>query len=164
MPKSAAVATKRIGALEQRRNNNVRRLLVAATREVNLHITTQLQRRGYAGTRPGHAALLANLDIGGNTISEVAERAAISKQAMARLAVELEELGLIDRTASASDARAVDLTLTRTGRALVRASVAIVDRLEKELEDALGTRSLATLKRGLALLAHRANPRTSMKP
>src|SRR5271156_2582695 len=84
-------------ALEKHRDNNVRRLLVAATRSINRHITLELQRRGYERTRPGHSALLANLDFQGNSVTEIAERAQISKQAMARLAVELEELGFITR-------------------------------------------------------------------
>jgi DNA-binding MarR family transcriptional regulator len=143
-------------ALEKRRDNNVRRLLVAATRAINRHITFELQRRGYEGTRPGHSALLANLDVHGNSVTEIAERAHISKQAMARLAVELEEMGLITREPSESDGRMLMLRFTRTGKALVRASVAIVDDFEVALAAKIGARSLATLKRGLAAIAERA--------
>jgi hypothetical protein len=77
-------ATRTDEALEKSRDSNIRRLLVAATRAVNRHITAELQRRGYEKTRPGHAALLANLDLDGNSVTEIAERAQISKQAMAR--------------------------------------------------------------------------------
>lgn len=140
-------------ALEKHRHNNVRRLLVAATRSLNRHITNELQRRGYENTRPGHAALLANLDFTGNTVTEIAEHAQISKQAMARLAVELEEMGLITREPSASDGRALILRFTRSGKALVRASVAIVDELERDLVRKVGARSLSSLKRGLSAIA-----------
>src|SRR5579872_7014639 len=84
-------------AFERHRDNNLRRLLAAASRALNRHITEELHRRGYEDTRPGHAALLANLDFAGNSVTEIAERAQISKQAMARLAVELEEMGIISR-------------------------------------------------------------------
>jgi DNA-binding MarR family transcriptional regulator len=139
-------------ALEKHRDNNVRRLLVGATRSINRHITLELQQRGYERTRPGHAALLANLDFQGNSVTEIAERAHISKQAMARLAVELEDIGLITREPSAADGRMLMLRFTRSGKALVRASVAIVDEFEAALASKIGERSLATLKRGLAAI------------
>ena len=142
-------------ALEKHRDNNVRRLLVAATRSINRHITLALQQRGYEQTRPGHSALLANLDFRGNSVTEIAERAHISKQAMARLAVELEEMGLITREPSESDGRMLMLCFTRSGKALVRASVAIVDEFEAALEVQIGKRALATLKRGLAAIVDR---------
>jgi DNA-binding MarR family transcriptional regulator len=142
-------------ALEKHRNNNVRRLLVAATRTVNRHITSELQRRGYEHTRPGHSALLANLDFNGSSVTEIAERAQISKQAMARLAVELEEMGLITREQSETDGRALMLRYTRLGKVVVRASVAIVDEFERELARRVGARSLSTLKRTLTQIAGR---------
>jgi DNA-binding MarR family transcriptional regulator len=140
-------------ALERRRNYSVRRLLVTATRMMNRHITHELQRRGYGKTRPGHAALLANLDLEGNTVTEIAERAQISKQAMARLAVELEEMGLITREPSSTDGRALLLRYTRAGRVFVRATLTIVDDFEKDLMAKIGSRSLATLKRALTEIA-----------
>ena len=145
-----AVRTDR--TLEKQRDNNIRRLLVAATRAINRHITSELQQRGYEHTRPGHAALLANLDLEGNSVTEIADRAHISKQAMARLAVELEEMGLITREPSESDGRMLMLRFTRSGKMLVRASVLIVDNVESELTRKVGARSLANLKKSLAAI------------
>jgi DNA-binding MarR family transcriptional regulator len=133
----------------------MRRLLVAATRTLNRHITEELERRGYAHTRPGHAALLANLDLEGNSVTEIAERAHMSRQAMSRLAVELEEMGLITRVQSETDARALMLRFTRVGKVLVRASVAIVDEFERELIGVVGPRALATVKRTLEVIVER---------
>lgn len=142
------------GAFEKHRAANLRRLLAGATRALNRHITKELQRRGYHDTRPGHAALLANLDFTGNSVTEVAERAQISKQAMARLAVELEELGIISRKADGSDKRALTLSFTKRGRDLIRATVAIVDEIESELAGEIGDRSMSTLKRALDAVTH----------
>lgn len=142
--------------LERHRDNNLRRLLVAATRSVNRHITAELQRRGYERTRPGHAALLANLDFDGNSVTEVADRAQISKQAIAKLAVELEEMGIISRRPSRTDGRALVLCFTVTGKRLVRTSLTIVDELEQDLKESVGSRTLATLKNGLAAITRLA--------
>ena len=140
-------------SLEKHRDKNVRRLLVAATRSINRHITLELQQRGYERTRPGHAALLANLDFQGNSVTEIADRAHISKQAMANLAIELEDMGLITRKPSDSDGRMLMLRFTRAGKALVRASVGIVDEFEAALSAKIGERTFAALKRGLAAIA-----------
>lgn len=139
--------------LEKHRDNNLRRLLAAATRALNRRITAELHRRGYTDTRPGHAALLANLDFSGNSVTEIAERAQISKQAMARLAVELEEMGIISRRASGTDKRALKLSFTPLGKDLIRSTVTIVDQAERELASEIGARSMATLKRSLAAIA-----------
>lgn len=141
------------GALARHRDNNLRRLLVAATRALNRRITAELHRRGYEDARPGHAALLANLDYTGNSVTEIAERAQISKQAMARLALELEEMGIISRRASETDKRALILSFTRRGRDLVRSTVAIVDAAERDLARDIGDRSMMQLKRSLAAVA-----------
>jgi DNA-binding MarR family transcriptional regulator len=141
------------GAFERHRDQNLRRLLAAATRALNRHITRELHRQGYRDTRPGHAALLANLDLAGNSVTEVAERAQISKQAMARLAVELEDMGIISRRVDGSDKRALTLSFTKRGRDLIRSTVAVVDEVERDLARQIGERSMATLKRSLATVA-----------
>ncbi|MGH7661291.1 MAG: MarR family winged helix-turn-helix transcriptional regulator [Vulcanimicrobiaceae bacterium] len=141
------------GAFERHRDTNLRRLLVAATRALNRHITQELNRQGYRDTRPGHAALLANLDLAGNSVTEVAERAQISKQAMARLAVELEDMGIISRRVDGSDKRALTLSFTKRGRDLIKSTVSIVDEIERELSQAIGDRSMTTLKRSLVTVA-----------
>jgi len=98
---------------------------------------------------------LANLDFNGSSVTEIAERAQISKQAMARLAVELEDMGLITREPSETDRRALMLRFTRIGKVLVRTSVAIVDELERELARKVGARALSMLKRTLSEIAER---------
>jgi hypothetical protein len=47
------------------------------------------------------------------------------------------------------------LRFTRLGKTLVRASVIIVNDVERELEGSIGARSLDTLKRGLAAIVER---------
>ena len=140
--------------LEKHRDQNLRRLLAAATRALNRRITEELRRRGYKDTRPGHAALLANLDFSGNSVTEIAERAQISKQAMARLAVELEEMGIIARRVDGEDKRALSVSFTRLGKELIRSTVTIVDQAERDLAREIGTRSMTSLKRSLAAITH----------
>lgn len=125
--------------IQQHREMNVRLLLIRATRCANRQIALELQRRGFPEMRAGHSVLLANLTTHGNSVTELAERAQISKQSMSRLAVELEGLGLITRRRSKKDARALLLCFTTKGVRLVRATVQIVTELERDLEMRVGT-------------------------
>ena len=124
-----------------------------STRAVNRRVTAELQRLGFADTRPGHAALLGNLDMAGNSVTEIADRAQLSKQAMARLAVELETLGYVTRRKDASDARALVVCFTPLGRRLIRATVQVVAGIEAELTWKIGARAFTTLRSALGTIS-----------
>jgi DNA-binding MarR family transcriptional regulator len=139
-------------AMEVLREQGLRRLLIGATRSLNGHIGAELAKRGFKNTRPGHSMLLANLDLAGNSVTEVADRANISKQSMARLAIELEEMKLITRRASEEDRRTLVLCFTTRGRALVAETIDVLDRLERDLSGEMGPDVMATMKRGLRII------------
>jgi DNA-binding MarR family transcriptional regulator len=86
------------------RKNNLRQLLLRATRVLNAQIVSALNERGY-DLRSTHTSLLSNLDHQGSTLSVIATRAGMSKQAMGRLADELEQLGYIKSEADPDDGR-----------------------------------------------------------
>jgi len=76
---------------------------------------------------------------------------------MARLAVELEEMGIISRNMNGTDRRALTLKFTKLGRDLIRSTVVIVDQAERDLTREIGARSMTTLKRSLAAIVHLDN-------
>src|ERR1700759_1353992 len=84
-----------LSAIEAGRRRNMRQLLQRATRLVNRHVVDGLHARGYADLRSTHTTLLSNIDLAGSTVTVAAERAGITKQAMGRLASELEDAGYI---------------------------------------------------------------------
>src|SRR5450755_4160500 len=79
-----------LGAIEAGRRSNMRQLLLRASRIVNRHVVEGLHARGYADLRSTHTTLLSNIDLAGSTVTVAADRAGITKQAMGRLATELE--------------------------------------------------------------------------
>ena len=119
-------------------------------RTLNALIEEELQRRGYEKIRPAHGALLANLDLDGNTVTVLAERAEMTKQAMGVLADELVELGYLTRRVDPSDARARILEVTATGHALMLDQFAIIEQIEEQYENVLGERTMDGLRTGLA--------------
>jgi len=90
-PKGAAIVL----TIERERRRNMRQLLLRASRIVNRHVVEGLHARGYTDLRSTHTTLLSNIDLAGSTVTAAAERAGITKQAMGRLATELEDAGYI---------------------------------------------------------------------
>ena len=84
-------SNRTVREVEDKRSRNMRQLLLRASRIVNRHVIEGLQARGYSRLRPTHTTLLSNIDLAGSSVTEAAQRAAITKQAMGRLASELED-------------------------------------------------------------------------
>jgi DNA-binding MarR family transcriptional regulator len=139
-----------LAAIEDGRRRNMRQLLLRASRIVNRHVVEGLQARGYADLRSTHTALLSNIDLAGSTVTAAAGRAGITKQAMGRLAAELEEAGYIRIQGDPDDARARVLQLTRTGKKLMLDSLEVMAELERRYAGSLGRERLAAMLGGLA--------------
>ena len=94
--------------------------------------------------------------LGGSTITVAADRAGITKQAMGRLATELEEAGYIRVTADPKDARARILRLTETGERLMLDSLEVMAELERRYARSIGQRQLTAALGGLAAFVESA--------
>jgi DNA-binding MarR family transcriptional regulator len=140
-----------LGTVEEARRRNMRQLLLRASRIVNRHVVDGLHARGYADLRSTHTTLLSNIDLAGSTVTAAAERAGITKQAMGRLAAELEAAGYIRLRNDPEDARARILQLTKTGKQLMLDSLEVMDELEHRYAGSLGRDRLAAVLQGLAL-------------
>ncbi len=134
-----------LSQLNHRRENNLRQRLLRTSRIINTAIVAGLHRSGFTQLSSTHTALLSNLDLDGNGLTLVAQRAGISKQAMGRLADELVRLKYIKRTRSKTDRRAVKLEFTATGLDLMKQSFAIMDDIEKRCSQRIGKQRLHTL-------------------
>jgi DNA-binding MarR family transcriptional regulator len=140
-----------LGTVEEARRRNMRQLLLRASRIVNRHVVAGLHARGYADLRSTHTTLLSNIDLAGSTVTAAADRAGITKQAMGRLAAELEAAGYVRVQGDPKDARARILQLTRTGKRLMLDSLEVMDELEHRYAASLGRDRLAAVLQGLAL-------------
>ena len=143
--------------IEKKRSRNMRQLLLRTSRIVNRHVVDGLLARGYSGLRSTHTALLSNIDLAGSSVTEAAERAGMTKQAMGRLAAELEEAGYIRIEADPDDARVRVLKLTAEGKALMLDSFEVMTELEQRYARMIGKKQLSALLGGLsAFIAHAA--------
>jgi len=146
-PKGAAIVL----TIERERRRNMRQLLLRASRIVNRHVVEGLHARGYTDLRSTHTTLLSNIDLAGSTVTAAAERAGITKQAMGRLATELEDAGYIRIEADPKDARARILRLSETGKQLMLDSLKVMAELERRYARSVGRDRLGAVLRGLAV-------------
>jgi DNA-binding MarR family transcriptional regulator len=139
-----------LASVEKGRRRNMRQLLLRASRIVNRHVVEGLHARGYTDLRSTHTTLLSNIDLAGSTVTVAADRAGITKQAMGRLAAELEDAGYIRVKGDPKDARARVLQLTKTGRQLMLDSLEVMAELEHRYARSVGRDQLAAVLGGLA--------------
>ena len=126
-------------------------LLLAATfRELidNLHL--ELDKHGHGDARPIHGFALQAIGPGGATVSELGRRLGVTKQAAAKTAAGLEQLGYIARRPSTHDARATVLTRTTRGEEMLDLSAAIFEQLRRDWVRRLGAQQVRAIEDGLA--------------
>ncbi len=129
---------------------NLAILLREPFRVLSEQLIDRLAAHGHHEVRYAHGNVFQFLDDAGTRVSVLAERAQVSKQAMAQLVTHLEDHGYVERVADPSDRRARLVRATPRGRAvyaLARDFVAEVDaRLSERLGDAKVRRLRALLQ------------------
>lgn len=109
----------------------------------------RLAERGHAEVRAAHAPVFQYLDDTGTTVSTLAARAQITKQAMAELVQHLEGRGYLRREPDPDDRRAKLVLPTARGREVVAIAQDLVPELEDRLTAALGAERWEALHRDL---------------
>ena len=129
---------------------DLRYLLLDAFRALDREIEAALEDRGVGELRPSQAATLLLVDRGGTRLSDMAQRAEVTKQAMMQLVDDLQEMGCVRRVPDPEDARAKFVRLTAKGlrhRASARKAVQAVD---SRIRRRLGIRRYEALRAFLA--------------
>jgi DNA-binding MarR family transcriptional regulator len=108
-----------------------------------------LIERGFTDLRPAHFVIFQLVDPEGSRITELAERAQITKQSMGALVDHVEACGYIQRLPDPGDGRAKIVRLTERGWALDFAAREILRQIEVEWAQKLGEDRMAELKQAL---------------
>jgi DNA-binding MarR family transcriptional regulator len=115
-------------------------------------ITAGVARAGHP-IRPAHSAVFVNLDREGTRLTQLAERALMTPQAMGELVDGLASAGYLERIPDPLDRRAKLIVLTDSGYAALQAAFDTIIDLESELEALLGRDGLARFHRALHRIA-----------
>jgi DNA-binding MarR family transcriptional regulator len=125
---------------------NVGILVRGPFQEIVRRIAEGLAEAGFDDIRPAHTAVFQHIKAEGSRLSELAERAQITKQSMGYLVDYLEEHGYVERRADPSDRRATLIFLTDHGWAQVREALRIIAEIEQEWSRRLGRQRMEQLR------------------
>jgi DNA-binding MarR family transcriptional regulator len=131
-------------------------LLREAYVALNSLVPVRLAERGHAAIRPAHSAVFEHLDDTGTTVSQLAERAQITKQAMAELVEHLEAHGYVVRRPNPADGRSKLVLPTERGVEVVAIAQAMVPEVEALVTGAIGARRTEALRADLATIQRAA--------
>ena len=100
-----------------------------------------------------HIHLTRHLALEGSRLTELAQRAGVSKQAMGKLVEQCEAWGLVGRMADPRDARARRIVFTPVGLAWLQAFGEAVAQAQDELRAAVGAEVATVMAMGLEAYA-----------
>jgi len=120
--------------------------LMAHNVEVPLALSNLAAR---AQVSAAHIHITRHLSLEGSRLSELAESAGMTKQAMGDLVTQCEAWGLVQRTPDPLDARARRIVFTETGLAWLRAFEQAVAQAEAEFKQEVGADVATVVSLGL---------------
>ncbi len=104
-----------------------------------------LKDRGHR-LQPAYSSVIVHLRLEGSRLTELAERAGMSKQAMGKMIDELEEIGYVKKTADPLDGRAKMICFTKKGLGLLADSGEIVDNIWQDYATLIGEQNLINIR------------------
>jgi DNA-binding MarR family transcriptional regulator len=101
-------------------------------------IHEELAQKGYPDIRPAHGNVFQFIGKNGARMTDMAEKAQMTKQSMGYLLNYLEENGYVERKPDTDDKRAVIFALTTKGWDVVNVAEGAIVSIQKKWEDILG--------------------------
>lgn len=126
---------------------NLRQLLLRRSEWFEERVLDAAPRFGYHYVTPAMHRLFAHMPTHPVSISELARRLAVTRQAVHQTVGEACRRGIVELTDDPLDARVRNVRFTDQGHRMVRKAAQVVRGLEDDLERRLGKRDLAALRR-----------------
>jgi DNA-binding MarR family transcriptional regulator len=128
----------------------------AFRRQMAQRVDAELRSRSAAAgvqLRPSHMRLLSMTPVAGMRVTDLAARAAMTKQALGELVATLQEAGLVEVATGERDRRVRLVRPTPAGRRLRRVVEAAIADTERHWRDQVGEARWAAFREVLAELA-----------
>ena len=104
----------------------------------------------FSDLRAGHGCVFGNIDPEhGSRLTELAERALMTKQSVGEVATDLVQRGYVERVADPSDGRAKIIRLTERGREAYVLGRQLIDEIERDWAERYGEQRLSALREAL---------------
>jgi DNA-binding MarR family transcriptional regulator len=135
------------------------RLLNVALDEFSAELTKRVAEAGYSDIRVSHGCVFGNIEPDGSRLTDLAERARMTKQSVGEVTSELEQHGYLERVPDPSDGRAKIIRLTERGREAQLIGFGLIDDIERDWAKQIGPERVAALRDALeAISAERLGP------
>jgi DNA-binding MarR family transcriptional regulator len=110
---------KQLADTEYIKKHNWGKLIAISKRQFDEWAMRRLNSHGYSDFKMAYMPVLMNIQAGGTNNNELAGHARVTKQAMSKVAKELQKMGYIKSRSSLEDKRSTIFTLTDRGKKLV---------------------------------------------
>jgi DNA-binding MarR family transcriptional regulator len=132
------------------------RLLDVGLGAFSEELTRRVAETPFADIRITHGCVFGNIDPDGTRLTDLAERAFMTKQSVGEVVSDLEQRGYAERVPDPSDGRAKIIRLTERGRAAQALGRRLIDEIEQEWAERFGADRVAALREALqAITAER---------
>ena len=129
-------------------------LMFIAHRAAELHVMAALAAQGCDDLTLAQSRMLQRLEPNGIRVTELAERAAVTKQTAGALIDQLQAAGYVTRVVDPTDARARLVVLSEKGRTICHAAASEISRVEQQWRNHLGANRYQEMRAALADLRH----------
>ena len=128
------------------------RLLDEALEAFSSEFAKRLAEAGYTDVRPTHGCVFGNIDRDGSRLTDLADRAHMTKQSVGEVTSDLEKLGYVERVPDPTDGRAKIIRLTERGREARMIGRRLIDELEREWATRFGAERVAAFRDALEVI------------
>jgi DNA-binding MarR family transcriptional regulator len=125
------------------------RLLDVALDGFSAELTRRVAATVYSDIRVSHGCVFGTIDPEGTRLTDLAERAHMTKQSVGEVASDLEQRGYVERVPDPSDGRAKIIRLTERGRDAQAVGRGLIDDIEREWAERFGTERIVALREAL---------------
>ncbi len=107
------------------RSHNIGQALTEVAHDYQQSAVEKYEQLGHRNLQLSHQAIFLHLGLEGARLTDLAERAGISKQAMGQVIDEVEQLGYVERIPAPNDRRAKIVRFTSRGLDLIKTGTEI---------------------------------------
>jgi DNA-binding MarR family transcriptional regulator len=133
-------------------------LLTIPVQEIGQRVAAVLAEQGFTDYRPTYQMVFQWCKPEGSRLTELAERAGVTKQSMGEIIDVLEQRGYVERIPDPTDGRAILIRRTERGWKINQVAREVVEQLQQEWAQALGEDQFAQLLHSLRRLAILLDP------
>ena len=125
------------------------RLLDGAFTDFDAELSRRMATTAYSDIRPSHGCVFGHIDPDGSRLTDLADRAHMTKQSVGEVTNELVQRGYVERVPDPSDGRAKIIRLTARGHEAQALGRDVIDEIEREWAQRFGTDRIAALRETL---------------